>query len=153
MGLRSFMTQWIYLFLAISGMSLVGIIVFLVRVGSLLEQFKALKKKEDECPINDVNTQVKIINTKLDIFLKSMSVNIADALREHNKLERDTLIDKMTKGLADQSELHRLATLLRNDFVEDNEDYPNVKTHKLALANLMAVVDVKIKEGTIWMLN
>jgi hypothetical protein len=138
------MNDWIYVIAVVSGLSLAGVAGILIRLGIYINKLNMLEKKENECPIDDVRTKVTILDTKMSMFMRSMSINIADTLREHNKFELDALMDKLGKDVVTKEELHRLSTLLRNDFIETKDDTTYIKTHRLALANLMAIVDTKL---------
>ena len=142
------MSPWIYIFCGVSGVSIVGILAFLIKLfinyGRFSEQFENLQKTETECPINEIKTDVKVLSAQFKFYLQSVGLNMADALREHKKIEMDTLLDKMNRGASTFDELIQLATLLRNDMLETRNDETDVKAHRIGMASLLAVVNVQI---------
>jgi len=137
------MESWIYLALIFSGVSLAGLIGLFLRIGGVLKVIEDLHTRHKTCPIDKVSETVAVIRRENEILWKSLSVSLGDVAREYNKPERDVLVDKMNRGVANEQELQHLSTLLRNDFVE----MPNTadsKSNKITLALLMARVEHQI---------
>lgn len=140
------MTDWIYVFLAISGLSLAGVAGLFIKLGSAMKQLETVSENAKKCPINDLVKQVTVLETLMNLFTRNLSLNFSDIIRSHDELERDELIDKLNRQCITAGELHRLATLLKNDFEEMPPSTPDAMSYKIALANLMAVVELRLHE-------
>ena len=138
------MSIWNFIFGGVSGLSIIMLVVFLIKLGGFIQRFEAVEKKEAECPINDVKTELKVLIGQFKMYLQSVSSNMADAIREHRMVKIDTLLDKMNWGTATFDELNELATLLRNDMIETRSDEGDAKAHRIGMASLLAVVNVQI---------
>ena len=138
------MSEWIKWIIGISGVDIVMIIIFLVKAGGVLQQLKTLIDRHEKCPISTVKEEVAILRRENDLIWGSISISLADAVRQHANLDRDQLIDKMNGGAANENELHRLYTILRNDFVESRVEKPAPQVQQVANAILMARVQQKL---------
>lgn len=143
------MTDWIYIAIALSGLSLAGVAALLIKIGGSMRQLESVAKIAEKCPIHDLQQRLTALETLMNLFTRNLSLNFADIIRSHDELERDELADKMNRRCITEGELHRLATLLKNDFEEMLPDAPNAYAYKVALANLMAVVDYRLHEITL----
>jgi hypothetical protein len=139
------MSDWIYLALALSGLSLIGVARILITIGGSLKTLKNLEDRHAKCPISNVEKDVAVMRRESDIIWRSVSINLGDIIREHREPERDQLVDKMNHDLASDDELQRLYTILRNDLVESRGETPLPQGRLVALAILMARTEQKLQ--------
>lgn len=97
--------------------------------------------------ISGIKERLSSLETKMDLFWKGIENKVVEMLKSYPTfLEKDVLLDKMTRKELNQEEAERLRTILTGEMDKNNNDDARKIAYVLVIGRLEQIIlDIKDK--------